>query len=116
MAGFYAKEQVLDAEGKHVSDRITPVCSSITLLEKKLLRHRDTFPLEEGQRFADRVYVYKVKKYSGAAHGIYIVEGGRLKRRRNSSFTFGFCDPNGDKDHTYPSVVYPHKEANRWER
>lgn len=112
MSKFYAKEQVLDAEGRHVSDRLTPVCSSITLLEKKLLRHRETFPLEEGQRFAGRIYVYTAKRYSAAAHGVYEIVDGKLKRLRNSSHWNSFVDPETmDRDHTYPSLVNPYEEA-----
>jgi len=112
MARFYAKEQVLDAKGKHVSDRLTPVCRSITLLEKKLLRQRETFPLEEGQRFAGRIYVYAVKRYSAAAHGVYKIVDGKLKRLRGSSIWNSFVDPETmDRDHTYQSVVNPYEEA-----
>jgi len=111
MTKFYAKEQVLDAEGRHVSDRVTPVCSSIAGLEKKLLQQRDTFPLEEGQRFAGRIYVYRAQSYSAAAHGIYEVVDGKLKRMRNSSVMNSFLDPETlDRDHTYPSVDINYRE------
>ena len=109
MGRFYAKEQVLDAEGRHV-DRLTPVCSSITLLEKKLLRHRETFPLEEGQRFGEE-YMYTAKRYSAAAHGVYEIVDGKLKRLRKFSLEF-FVDPETmNKDHTYPSLVNPYEET-----
>ena len=106
MLKFYAKEQVLDAEGRHVGDIVTPACSSIAVLEKKLLQQQKTIPLKEGQRLAGRIYVYQTKKHSAAAHGIYEIVDGKLKRMRNSSAMNSFLDPKTlDRDHTYPSVI-----------
>lgn len=111
MTKFYAKEQVLDAKGKHVADRVTPVCRSIAVLGEKLLQQRKTFPIEEGQRFAGRIYVYTAKMYSAAAHGVYEIVDGKLKRLRNSSFLRCFIDPEtSDRDHTYPSVISNYRE------
>jgi len=105
MLKFYAKEQVLDAEGKHVGDLVTPNCNSIAVLEKKLFQKRKTILLKEGQRFSGKVYVYQTKKYSAGAHGIYEVVDGSLKRLRNSSVMNSFLDPETlERDHTYPSV------------
>ena len=113
MVRFFAKEQVLDAKGRHVADRVTPVCRSIAMVEKKLLQQRETFPLEEGQQFAGRIYVYTAKRYSAAAHGVYKIVDGKLKRLRNSSIWNSFVDPETmDRDHTYQSVVNPYEEAN----
>ena len=46
MPRYYAKQEVLDDGGKHVADRLLPVCDSIRVLERKLLRNREVFPLE----------------------------------------------------------------------
>lgn len=106
MLKFYAKEQVLDTEGGHVGDIVTPACSSIAGLEKKLLQQRKTIPLKEGQRISGRIYVYQTKKYSAAAHGIYEIVDGKLKRLRNSSNMNSFTNPETlERDHTYPSVI-----------
>lgn len=106
MVRFFAKEQVLDAKGRHVADRVTPVCRSIAMVEKKLLQQRETFPLKEGQRFAGRIYVYTAKKNNAGAHGIYEFMDGKLKRLRNSSCMNSFIDSETlDRDHTYPSIV-----------
>ena len=113
MGKYYAKEQVLDGDGRYVSDRLTPVCGSIAMLERNLLRQRETFPLEEGHRFAGRIYVYAVKRYSAAAHGVYEIIDGNLRRLRNSSVWNTFVDSETmDRDHTYPSVVNTFEEVN----
>tara|TARA_R100000988_G_C3886515_1_gene110754 strand:+ start:225 stop:578 length:354 start_codon:yes stop_codon:yes gene_type:complete len=115
MPRYYAKQEVLDDSGKHVADRLTPACGSITMLERKMLRQRETFPLEEGQQFAARIYVYAAKRHSAAAHGVYEIVDGKLKRIRNSCHWNSFVDPKTmDRDHTYPSVVDPYQEAEAW--
>lgn len=111
MTKFYAKEQVLDAKGNPVAYLGTPVCRSIAVLGEKLLQKRKTFPIEEGQRFAGRIYVYRAKMYSAASHGVYEIVNGKLKRLRNSSVMHYFMDPETmDRDHTYPSVIINYRE------
>ena len=48
MPRYYAKQQVLDSDGKYVADRLVPVCDSIRVLEKKIIRNRNVFPLKDG--------------------------------------------------------------------
>jgi len=111
MTKFYAREQVLDAKGKPVAYLGTPVCRSIAVLGEKLLQKRKTFPIEEGQRFAGRIYVYRTKMYSAAAHGVYEIVNGKLKRLSNSQVMNSFIDPEtSDRDHTYPSVITNYQE------
>ena len=111
MSKFYAKEQVLDAKGNPVAYLGTPVCRSIAVLGEKLLQQRKTFPIEEGQRFAGRIYVYTAKMYSAAAHGVYEIVDGKLTRLRNSSVWNSFIDPEtSDRDHTYPSLISNYRE------
>ena len=111
MTKFYAKEQVLDAKGNPVAYLGTPVCRSIAVLGEKLLQKRKTFPIEEGQRFAGRIYVYRAKMYSAAAHGIYEIVNGKLKRLSNSSVMHSFIDPKTlDRDHTFSSLITNYRE------
>lgn len=88
MPRYYAKQEVLDDDGEYVADRLLPVCDSIRVLEKKLLRNREAFPLKEGQRYAERIYVYTVTTRPNGIrpHGVYYVEDGRLKKIKNRSF------------------------------
>ena len=87
MPRYYAKQQVLDDDGKYVADRLMPVCDSIRGLEKKIIRNRDAFPLKDGQRYASRIHVYRVlRNHKTTPHGIYFVDGDKLKRVRNTRF------------------------------
>ena len=86
MPRYYAKQQVLDSDGKYVADRLLPVCDSIRVLEKKLLRDREVFPLKEGQRYAGRIRVYRVLRHDLVPHGIYIVDSGKLKKMKRTMF------------------------------
>jgi hypothetical protein len=87
MPRYYAKQQVLDSDGKYVADRLVPVCDSIRVLEKKLLRNRNVFPLKDGQRYAGRVYVFRVvRNHRTVPHGIYVVDGDKLKKMKRMTF------------------------------
>ena len=86
MPRYYAKQEVLDDGGKHVADRLLPVCDSIRVLEKKLLRNREVFPLKEGQRYAGRIRVYRVVYNDLVPHGIYTVDNGKLKKKKRVTF------------------------------
>jgi hypothetical protein len=86
MPRYYAKQEVLDDGGKYVADRLLPVCDSIRVLEKKLLRNREVFPLKEGQRYAGRIRVYRVVRNDLVPHGIYIVDSGKLKKMKRMTF------------------------------
>ena len=87
MPRYYAKQQVLDDDVKYVADRLVPVCDSIRGLEKKIIRNRDAFPLKDGQRYASRIHVYRVlRNHKTTPHGIYFVDGDKLKRVRNTRF------------------------------
>ena len=86
MPRYYAKQEVLDDGGKYVADRLLPVCDSIRVLEKKLLRNREVFPLKEGQRYAGRIRVYRVVYNDLVPHGIYTVDNGKLKRMKRMMF------------------------------
>lgn len=87
MPRYYAKQQVLDDKGGYVADRLLPVCDSIRVLEKKLLRNREVFPLKEGQRYAGRIYVYRVvRNHRTVPHGIYVVDGNKLKKMKRMTF------------------------------
>ena len=87
MPRYYAKQQVLDSDGKYVADRLVPVCDSIRVLERKIIRNRNVFPLKDGQRYANRIYVYRVlRNHKTTPHGIYFVDGDKLKRVTNTTF------------------------------
>ena len=86
MPRYYAKQQVLDDKGGYVADRLLPVCDSIRVLEKKLLRNREVFPLKEGQRYAGRIRVYRVVYNDLVPHGIYTVDNGKLKKAKGVRF------------------------------
>ena len=86
MPRYYAKQEVLDDGGKHVADRLLPVCDSIRVLEKKLLRNREVFPMKEGQRYAGRIRVYRVVYNDLVPHGIYTVDNGKLKKKKRVTF------------------------------
>ena len=86
MPRYYAKQEVLDDGGKHVADRLLPVCDSIRVLEKKLLRNREVFPLKEGQRYAGRIRVYRVVHNRLVPHGIYVVDNDKLKKMQRMTF------------------------------
>jgi len=86
MPRYYAKQEVLDDGGKYVADRLLPVCDSIRVLEKKLLRNREVFPLKEGQRYAGRIRVYRVVYNDLVPHGIYTVDNGKLKKMKRMTF------------------------------
>ena len=73
--------------GKYVADRLLPVCDSIRVLEKKLLRNRNVFPLKDGQRYAGRIRVYRVlRNHKTTPHGIYFVDNGKLKKMKRMTF------------------------------
>lgn len=87
MPRYYAKQQVLDSDGKYVADRLVPVCDSIRVLGKKIIRNRDVFPLKEGQRYAGWVYVYRVvRNHRTVPHGIYVVDNNKLKKVKRTTF------------------------------
>ena len=86
MPRYYAKQEVLDDGGKYVADRLLPVCDSIRVLEKKLLRNREVFPLKEGQRYAGRIRVYRVVHNRLVPHGIYVVDNNKLKKMKRMTF------------------------------
>ncbi len=96
MPRFYAEQQVLGADGQHVSNRLLPICDTITKLGEKIKRNRDSFPLKEGQQFADRIYVYRVRRRYSAKqpmpHGIYVFEDGKLKRKKHMYFVEGIIE------------------------
>lgn len=86
MPRYYAKQEVLDDGGKHVADHLLPVCDSIRVLEKKLFRDREVFPLTEGRRYAGRIRVYRVVRNNLVPHGIYTVDNGKLKKMKRMTF------------------------------
>ena len=86
MPRYYAKQQVLDDYYGYVADRLLPVCDSIRVLEKKLLRNREVFPLKEGQRYAGRIYVYRVVHNRLVPHGIYVLDNNKLKKMKRMTF------------------------------
>jgi hypothetical protein len=87
MPRYYAKQEVLDDAGGYVADRLLPVCDSIRVLERKLLRDREVFPLKEGQRYAGRIYVYRVvRNHRTVPHGIYVVDNNKLKKMKRMTF------------------------------
>ena len=43
--------------------------------------------LKEGQRYAGRIYVYRViRNHRTVPHGIYVVDGNKLKRMKRMTF------------------------------
>ena len=95
MPSYYAEQQVLGSDGQHVSNRLLPICDTITKLGEKINRNRESFPLKEGQQFADRIYVYRVHSKllsQPIPHGIYVFEGGKLKRKKRMYFVEGVVE------------------------
>ena len=96
MPSYYAEQQIIGDGGQHVSNRLLPVCDTITKLGEKIARSREVFPLKEGQKFADRIYVYRVRRrYSTLKpmpHGIYVFEDGKLKRKKGMYFVEGVVE------------------------
>ena len=96
MPSYYAEQQIIGDDGKHVSNRLLPICGTITKLGEKIARSREAFPLKEGQQFAHRIYVYRVqRRYSTKQpmpHGIYVFEDGKLKRKKGMYFVEGVVE------------------------
>jgi len=96
MPSYYAEQQIIGDGGQHVSNRLLPICDTITKLGEKIARSREVFPLKEGQKFADRIYVYRVRRrYSTLKpmpHGIYVFEDGKLKRKKGMYFVEGVVE------------------------
>jgi hypothetical protein len=97
MPSYYAEQQIIGDDGKHVSNRLLPICDTITKLGEKIARSREAFPLKEGQQFADRIYVYRVRRNPGFGvrpmpHGIYVFEDGKLKRKKHMYFVEGVIE------------------------
>jgi|TARA_R100000458_G_scaffold38836_1_gene36344 hypothetical protein len=86
MPRYYAKQEVVDDSGKHVADELFPVYDSIRVLGKKLLRDREGRWLKQGQRYAARIRVYRVTRDGGVPHGVYIVDSGKLKKVKRTTF------------------------------
>ena len=95
MPSYYAEQQIIAHDGQ-VSHRLLPICNTIKSLGEKIARSREAFPLKEGQRFADRIYVYRVRRrYSTLKpmpHGIYVFEDGKLKRKKHMYFVEGIIE------------------------
>ena len=95
MPSYYAEQQIISDDGQ-VSHRLLPICNTIKSLGEKIARSREVFPLKEGQQFADRIYVYRVRRrYSAlkpAPHGIYVFEDGKLKRKKHMYFVEGIIE------------------------
>ena len=95
MPSYYAEQQIIADDGQ-VSHRLLPICNTIKSLGEKIARSREAFPLKEGQRFADRIYVYRVRRrYSTLKpmpHGIYVFEDGKLKRKKHMYFVEGIIE------------------------
>ena len=96
MPRYYAEQQIIGDDGRHVSNRLLPMCDTIKSLGEKIARNRKAFPLKEGQQFADRIYVYRVqRRYSTKQpmpHGIYVFEDGKLKRKKHMYFVEGVVE------------------------
>jgi len=95
MPSYYAEQQIIADDGQ-VSHRLLPICKTIKSLGEKIARSREAFPLKEGQQFADRIYVYRVRRrYSTLKpmpHGIYVFEDGKLKRKKRMYFVEGIIE------------------------
>lgn len=95
MPSYYAEQQIIADDGQ-VSHRLLPICKTIKSLGEKIARSREAFPLKEGQQFADRIYVYRVRRrYSTlkpTPHGIYVFEDGKLKRKKHMYFVEGIIE------------------------
>ena len=95
MPSYYAEQQIIADDGQ-VSHRLLPICNTIKSLGEKIARNREAFPLKEGQQFADRIYVYRVRRrYSTLKpmpHGIYVFEDGKLKRKKHMYFVEGIIE------------------------
>ena len=95
MPSYYAEQQIIADDG-YVTKRLLPICKTIKSLGEKIARSREAFPLKEGQQFADRIYVYRVRRrYSTlkpAPHGIYVFEDGKLKRKKHMYFVEGIIE------------------------
>ena len=95
MPSYYAEQQIIADDGQ-VSHRLLPICNTIKSLGEKIARSREVFPLKEGQQFADRIYVYRVRRrYSTLKpmpHGIYVFEDGKLKRKKHMYFVEGIIE------------------------
>ena len=95
MPSYYAEQQIIADDGQ-VSHRLLPICNTIKSLGEKIARSREAFPLKEGQQFADRIYVYRVRRrYSTLKpmpHGIYVFEDGKLKRKKHMYFVEGIIE------------------------
>ena len=94
MPSYYAEQQIIGDGGQHVSNRLLPICKTIKSLGETIARRREAFPLKEGQQFADRIYVYRVRRNPGFGvrpmpHGIYVFEDGKLKRKKHMYFVEG---------------------------
>ena len=96
MPSYYTEQQIIGDGGQHVSNRLLPICDTITKLGEKIARNREAFPLKKGQQFADRIYVYRVRRrYSTLKpmpHGIYVFEDGKLKRKKGMYFVEGVVE------------------------
>jgi hypothetical protein len=96
MPSYYAEQQIIADDG-YVTKRLLPICDTITKLGEKIARSREAFPLKEGQQFADRIYVYRVRRNPGFGvrpmpHGIYVFEDGKLKRKKHMYFVEGIIE------------------------
>jgi len=96
MPSYYAEQQIIADDGQ-VSHRLLPICDTIKSLGEKIARSREVFPLKEGQQFADRIYVYRVRRNPGFGvrpmpHGIYVFEDGKLKRKKHMYFVEGIIE------------------------
>jgi hypothetical protein len=95
MPRYYAEQQIIADDG-YVTKRLLPICDTIKSLGEKIARSREAFPLKEGQQFADRIYVYRVRRrYSTLKpmpHGIYVFEDGKLKRKKHMYFVEGIIE------------------------
>jgi len=95
MPSYYAEQQIIADDG-YVTKRLLPICNTIKSLGEKIARSREAFPLKEGQQFADRIYVYRVRRRYSALkptpHGIYVFEDGKLKRKKHMYFVEGIIE------------------------
>ena len=96
MPSYYAEQQIISDDGQ-VSNRLLPICKTIKSLGEKIARNREAFPLKESQQFADRIYVYRVRRNPGFGvrpmpHGIYVFEDGKLKRKKRMYFVEGIVE------------------------